>query len=473
MPFRHAARLELDPSRSIYIENRQRSPYTSQDFGDVAYSRSLPGQGIIVTDAVDTAVGLPVQRKEVVLLTPMGDPLDNPGEQRTVFVLTPTNSIRVALLEIVGAFPEVYLVEVTWGQGPFYDFRIRDWSPPPWESPDIWIDTRVDNGWDVYSHADPARNPGVPGNPILNGDRSRAGWESRVYARIWNDGDVLRTGVRVRFQIVVPPGMGPSAGTDIGDTTIDLPAGGSALAMVPWTPASANQGHVCVRALVEWEPDELNANNNMAQENITDWWLSGSPPFDPVEFPYQVTNPLPRRALVRMRARGLVPGWFMDVDPVEFWLEPEETMVGAARIRADATVQVEDSRDTRPPVLSLEALAEQGDTWVPFGGLSGTAHAVRRTRLALDVAQRDRELQVTGEALTALGPVRQANVSIRLLAADGRTPLELHQDTTDGAGRFALAFTPKNGTNPPRFLEALLSPTPGTAPAEAGPIALS
>jgi hypothetical protein len=61
----------------------------------------------------------------------------------------------------------------------------------------------------------------------------------------------------------------PSAGTDIGEDTIDLPAGGSALAMVRWTPASANQGHVCVRALVDYDTGELNANNNMAQENIT------------------------------------------------------------------------------------------------------------------------------------------------------------------------------------------------------------
>ena len=39
------------------------------------------------------------------------------------------------------------------------------------------------------------------------------------------------------------------------------------------------------------------------------------------------TCPLPRRAQVRMRARGLHPGWFLDVDPVELWLEPGETIL--------------------------------------------------------------------------------------------------------------------------------------------------
>jgi hypothetical protein len=468
----HGARLELEPDHSLYIENRQLGPYSSSIFGDVGYSRGLPGQGVIITDAVNSTTGLPVYRKEVVLLTPVTDPLDNPGEQRTVLVLTPTNSIRVELLEEVGAFPSVYLVEVNWGQGPYFDYRIRDWSPPPWESPDIWIDTRVDNDWDVYRHADPAANPGVLGNPVLNGDRSRVGWASRVYARVWNDGDIVRSNVRVRFQIVVPAGMGPNPGIDIGDTTINLPAGGWALAMVPWTPKSANNGHVCVRAMVDWEQGELNANNNLAQENVTDWWLQGSPPFDPVEFPFQVTNPLPRRAQVRMRARGLVPGWFLDVDPVELWLEPGETILGTARIRADATVPVEDSRDNPAPMVTLEALADPGDTWVPFGGISGTAHPVHRADLEVEVGDLERELQVTGRAWTAVGVIRGANVSLRLLADDGRHELDLRQTTTDGAGEFREQLRLGEGPDRPGFLEVVLSPTPGTGPAEAGPIRL-
>jgi hypothetical protein len=368
--------------------------------------------------------------------------------------------------------PSVYLVEANWGQGPYFDYRIRDWSPPPWESPDIWIDTRVDNDWDVYRHADAAANPGVPGNPVLNGDRSRVGWTSRVYARVWNDGDIARSNVRVRFQIVVPAGMGPNPGFDIGDTTINLPAGGSALAMVPWTPQTANNGHVCIRAMVDWEQGELNANNNMAQENVTDWWLQGSPPFDPVEFPFQVTNPLPRRAQVRMRARGLFPGWFLDVDPVEFWLEPGETILGIARIRADASVPVEDPPDNPAPMVTLEALADQGDTWVPFGGISGTAHPVHRAYLDVEVSELERELQVTGRARTDVDVIRGANVSFRLLADDGRRELDIRQITTDGSGEFREQLRLEEGSDRPGFLEVVLSPTPGTGPADAGPVRL-
>jgi len=307
---------------------------------------------------------------------------------------------------------------------------------------------------------------------VLNGDRSRVGWTSRVYARVWNDGDIARSNVRVRFQIVVPAGMGPNPGFDIGDTTINLPAGGSALAMVPWTPQTANNGHVCIRAMVDWEQGELNANNNMAQENVTDWWLQGSPPFDPVEFPFQVTNPLPRRAQVRMRARGLFPGWFLDVDPVEFWLEPGETILGIARIRADASVPVEDPRDNPAPMVTLEALADQGDTWVPFGGISGTAHPVHRAYLDVEVSELERELQVTGRARTDVDVIRGANVSFRLLADDGRRELDIRQITTDGSGEFREQLRLEEGSDRPGFLEVVLSPTPGTGPADAGPVRL-
>ena len=470
----HAVRLELEPNRSLYVENRQRSRYgPDPNFGTVDYSRNLPGPvtttspsraGVIVTDAVNNTTGLPVLRKEVVLLTPMTDPLDNPGEQQTVLIITPTNSIRVTLVEVVGFAPEVYLVELAWGQGSYFDFRIRDWSPPPWETPDIWVDTKVDNAWDAYRHSNPALNPGVPGNPILNGDRSRVGWESRVYARVWNDGDVPKTGVRVRFQIVVPAAMGPTPGTDIGDVTINLPAGGFALARVDWTPASAPQSHVCVRAMVDYDPGELNANNNMAQENITDWWTQGSPPYDPVDFPFLVTNPLPRPTQVVMKARGLLPGWFLDVDPAEFWLEPEETIEGKATIRADGRVPIEGG-DIPPPVISLEALAAQGDTWVPFGGVSGTAHAVRRAKLEVDVSRGKESIDVSGRASTEVDVIRGANVSLRSLT-ERRREVELQQTTTDGAGEFSAALKPSRGRQTARYLEAILSPTLGTGPAE-------
>jgi Metallo-peptidase family M12B Reprolysin-like len=468
----HAIKLEREPGRSLYVENRQASPYQSTAFGKVDYSRSMPGQGVIVTDAVDTTDGLPAQRREVVLATPFADPLDTPPEQRTVAVLTATNSIEVEVVQEVresaGSRPVTYLVEYRWGQGPFFDYRIRDWTPPPWESPDIWIDTRVDNGWDEYRNSDAALNPNVLGNPVRNGDRSRVGWPSRVYARIWNDGQIARPNVQVFFEVVVPAAMGPSTGTAIGNTTVNLPPGGSALARVPWTPATANEGHVCIRAMVRNEPGELNANNNMAQENITEWWLPGSPPYDPVSFPFQVTNPLPRRSLVRLQARGLRPGWFLDVDPVEFWLQPDETIEGEATLRADARVPVGDDPDLAPVTVTLEALVLRNDAWVAFGGISGRAHAVHRAHLEIKAARDQGGVLVTGRAWTAADPVRGANVSVRLLARDRSTEVSFGRALTDANGEFS-PLLPEGEERDATYVEAVLSPTRITSPADAGP----
>jgi hypothetical protein len=311
----------------------------------------------------------------------------------------------------------------------------------------------------------PTLNPGVPGNPILNGDRSRVGWQSRVDARIWNDGDIPKNGVRVRFQIVVPAAMGPTPGTDIGDSTINLPAGGFALAMVPWTKRAHPKA---MSASGRW------STTTRANSTQTTIWRKrtspiggpkASPPLEPVEFPFLVTNPLPRRTQVVMKARGLRPGWFVDVDPAEFWLELGETVEGRATIRADGRVPVEGG-DLPSPMISLEAQAAQGDTWVPFGGVSGTAHAVRKAKLEVDVSRGRKSIDVSGLASTEVDVIRGANVSLRSLT-EKRQEIELQQTTTDGAGLFSAALRPSLGGRSVRFVEAILSPTLGTGPAEA------
>ena len=96
----------------------------------------------------------------------------------------------------------------------------------------------------------------------------------------------------------------------------------------------------------------------------------------------------------------------LDVDPAEFWLEPDETIEGTARIRADRRVAIEGD-DVLSPVISLEAQAAQGDTWVPFGGISGTAHAVRRAKLEIDVTRGEELIDVSGYASTEVDVIRE------------------------------------------------------------------
>jgi len=205
-PLRHAVRIKLSPDYWFYIENRQQ-PFSSPIFGASHYDNSIPAEGVIVTDATDRDKSQ-LFRVFVVLATPYNNPLNALGETWTYYV-TPTNRIQVKVKEALGNNPTAYRVEVTWGEippatGTSYDLRIQDWSAPPWESPDIWVDTKVDNDWGVYRHSDAKKNPQVSGHPVRNGDRLRKKWESRLYARVWNDGNVEKKGVKVKFQVVLP-----------------------------------------------------------------------------------------------------------------------------------------------------------------------------------------------------------------------------------------------------------------------------
>ncbi len=157
----------------------------------------------------------------------------------------------------------------------------------------------------------------------------------------------------------------------------------------------------------------------------------------------------------------------MDVEPVQFWLEPGELIEGTAVIRADNTVPFEDlllREQQRPPVITLEALAHQGDTWVPFGGISGTAHPVRKARIDVGIEPLGGSaVMVTGRASTSDGPIPGANVSMRVLKADQETEVDVYHTRTETNGSFTKVI---QGPGQTHYLEVVLSPTAGTGPSD-------
>jgi hypothetical protein len=474
----HAVRLQLQSNHNLYLEAREQ-PFSDPTLGEADYDAGIPAEGVIVTDAIDDLTGLPIHRANTTLLTAYDDPLDVVGDLLSE-PLTATNTLSVECLEVIGADPAVYLVEVTWGQGDYYDLRIDTWSPPPWESDDIWIDTEVDNGWDEYVHTDPGSNPDVAGSPVANGDRSRVGWPSRVYARVWNDGTETATDVTVRFGVVIPAGTGASA--EIGTDVIgEIQPGEFGLAMVEWTPKDANEGHVCLTADVIHQPGELNASNNTAQENVTDWFLERGSPYEPVEVAFQVRNPLPRREQFHVEVEGLRPGYHVEVDPVEFWLDPGEARTPTAMITADEWVPTDaDLRkeEREPPVVSLRFDTLRGCMYAPVGGISGTVHTVDRTDVDVKFERVDETESIAVVHATADGtPVRGANVSVRLTRADDETVVGLERGRTDNQGRAAVRVR-RSSTSPSDSSTSgaaqddayeatvVVSPTLGSGPAE-------
>lgn len=486
LPFVHAIRLDLEgrerPSgyepgnRSLYVENRVKNGTFSPPFQDATYDTDLPGQGVIITDAINSYTGVLVDRSEVRFAIPEGGPISSAGDEAVVQRFGAHSSIRVEIVDVVQNDPPVYHVRVTWGPAERFDYRIEPWDPPPWESPDIWIDTAFANGWDEYKNSDASENPDVPGNPVRNGDESRVGWPSRVYARIHNDGNIDRTNVPVRFEVVKPAAIGPAPGQPIGDTRIDIPKRDFALARVDWTPRASNEGHVCIRATVDPDNDELSELNNEAQENITEWYAEASSPYDPVAFRYQVSNPLPERAPIRLRAKGLTPGWTLEVDPYEFWLDAGEVLEAQAVLRADSRIPFDDvlvEEGMSIPVVSLEGLVLDDHTWVPFGGISGAAHAVRKTDLETEIEPfgSDRVI-VSGRATSRSspegGPVAGATVGLRVFVPGGDN-ISFARAKTDANGRFEIELRlPAFADSGMTFaLDAVLAPILGYGPAAA------
>jgi hypothetical protein len=168
--------------------------------------------------------------------------------------------------------------------------------------------------------------------------------------------------------------------------------------------------------------------------------------------------------------RGLRPGWFMDVEPVQFWLEPGEKIEGLAIIRDDSSVPPWSHPKENPipiitleaiPIITLEALAEQGDTWVPFGDIN------------IEIQPKGDIVVVRGNATTSAGdPVGGANVSLRILKSDKITEIDIYHTLTNMAGHFNQVINQPSNLPPGEslYLEAVLSPTLSTGPAETNKI---
>ncbi|MFH0783000.1 MAG: PKD domain-containing protein [Pseudomonadota bacterium] len=473
IPLTRVIRINVGSNRKLFVENRQPGSFNDSHYGTVSFSTTvpMPTGGVIVTDAIDINPDSGQIRANVTMASPYWETLDTLNEEKIVLQVSPVSGIKVKIMEVIGTNrPFVYKVKVTWEAGKYFDPYIRKWNPPPYDSQDIWVDTNVDNNWDEYSQSDVAQNPEVLGNPVLNGDRLRVGWPSKIYARIHNAGNQAVNSVEVEFFKVEPPAVGNASPTSIGKDVVNLPEGGYALAKIDWTPTISE--HVCIRAVIKPKTGELTPDNNEAQENFTNWYIEAASPYQRVTFPFQVVNPLPRRAQIRMQARGLKPGWFLDVDPAEFWLNAGQTKNGVAIIRADETVPFEDlSSPFGTPRISLVGLVLCKDRWVPFGGISGTAHAVKAAEIKGVVTPSGlNAVKIAGTATTKgeqVVPVGNTNVTVRVTDST-EAEILLTYTNTDANGNIQV-FVPKPQGLPDTddcMVELLLSPSPGVGPAE-------
>ena len=175
-----------------------------------------------------------------------------------------------------------------WGKGEVDAFQAT-WSAV---AADLYITSWVK---DIYSDA---------------GQQPPAGQLTNLRARVRNNGPNVANDVDVLF-FTNRNNLGYGGWTQIGQTTVNVPSGGMAVATVPWTPL---EGHQCIRARAVYSGD-TDPSNNQGQEN-----------FDPVpsEFSVEAGTPFtgvqPYRLNINSLDLPVEEGWWATVYPEEWGL---------------------------------------------------------------------------------------------------------------------------------------------------------
>ena len=263
--------------------------------------------------------------------------------------------------------------------------RITPWGSPPWETPDIWVDSER-NGWDTYRYTDGS------GNPVGNGDDAWVNHVNRVKVRVGNSGTRVATNVRAEVYVNSPPGMGDAgAGWDYLGTLVfpSIGAGANATDFVPWTPTVG--AHTCIKVVIVHSAGEASATDNLAQENISAFDTTAGSPYRPVGLRIRVNNPSKTdKTPVHFHVRDIPPGWAVTVEPQDMTLAPGGSdyvffaVAPSGFSEQDKYLQKQWSDKYRPGFIGkpkIEAQVPYADTYIPIGGVDVWTRLTRATRL--------------------------------------------------------------------------------------------
>ena len=297
-----------DPSKGPFagyiIENRKKTN------GD----ENLPSEGVLIT-RVD-------ENPNIILKCFVQDnPTSSGDNNKAAFQVGQTfrDAGRFITIKVESLAGDDYTVKVERLVPPSArnDPMIIPWGAPPWESPDIWIDSEK-NGWGTYRYTDGA------GAPDGNGDDAWVKHDNRVYVRIRNIGPGAATNVRVQVFVNDPPGLGDAGPNWNYLGTLIFPAlsaGGVAQDFVLWNPLVDK--HTCIKAVIDSDPNELSTTNNAAQENVDTFETSAGSPYKPVTLAMNVYNPFRDRGTpVRFEVKDVPRGWMYEVKPRQLELGP-------------------------------------------------------------------------------------------------------------------------------------------------------
>jgi len=336
-----------------------------------------------------------------------------------------------------------YQLDVHRVQRDFLDLRITPWGAPPYESPDIWIEHA-----DGTLSATPLAGNGEPArwspdyDPAANGGNP-LNW---IRVQVTNSGTVNATMVQVQVKVNTPGGMGDD-GTWVTlplSAGQDIPAGGTAIFNLPWTPR-VNR-HTCIKAEVyRWTSTlgDLNPWNNGAQENVTDFYPTASSPWETTAIEFEVASRLPYPVDVEIEPQFLPPGLIVRLDRPFLTVPPRTRVLVSGTLQLDENVFPHptpggDSQKRRMRVFHLAAFVVAGDYRMLMGGISYRVFPSARVDLNVSVTvDGGGNIVVTGTT-TPAAPNQHFEVQIRY--PSGR--YQWVDVTTDGAGNISTTIPP-------------------------------
>jgi hypothetical protein len=395
-----------------YVEARDVMAGRTSDQG-------IPGEGVLVTESVDvfppTIHPLPNARALKLLV---------PGE---TYEPEPGGSVKIRYVSVNNATtPPQHNIEITLESLPQPDPRITDWSPPPWETPDVWIDSEREGG----GFMEPATATPLTGN----GEQAWVDHVNRVWARVTNAGGSAATNVRVRFYVNTPGGMG-DAGQFVELTTtspmpINLAPGDVKFVYAEWTPTIG--AHTCVRVEIDHITGEANNLNNKAQENVEDYYSGSSSPWHAVPIPLDIANPYDVEKKIYIQADGFPEGWTATSDHQWVLLPPK----GRKLVNFTITPKP-DAKRCSSAQINIWGQALLGDAWQPYAGV--TANVTLGNPIGFQISSKKIN-RFTHEVSGCTAPP-QPNTELTLILQDENGHDHVVFTTTDASGCFTQTVT--------------------------------
>ena len=397
----HVLKIIVTPSLAYYVEVRQRPGATGLVFDPLLPDGGAPNQGgVVVTRVLLDSVNNNQQTRFITLAH--GPTVLRSGGT----AVDPLRDLTIRVVDdAVQAWPLICKVAVEWAQnvpndpaGKF-DLRIENWDDH-YQTPDVWVDRKQDGLYDQPKDAE--------GRPLGSGDKPLVLAKNDLWCRVHNDGSDAASDVQLTFYSTTPPGVGDN-GSWAPMKTVPIaavPAGGFFDASTIWVPQVGE--HTCLQVVASHQLGEVTGGNNLAQENVTEFDLSGSSPAHPLTMPIAVRNPSPERQRIHLRpdVTGRTRGYVVQIPHQWVWVD------GLGERRIDVVVAAPESIGRyveAPPVdVRISGFLERrydepsedgtapAEFRSPIGGITARCKAKPGCRIRLEAAVARRRLRYGG-----------------------------------------------------------------------------